>query len=349
MFSRIITTAKKYLYIPPESQEAPESNLNTATPDQSSMGASQEARKRKQIPVEDDDEEEDTINVYVPTPKRKSREISRDEQIPDSGNDDEPIEVSSKRRRIDKKGATKKENELVIRNTRPVVEIPVMSSSPVVKSRSPRSPPKKVHKPEIVEISDDEEVEEAEVEEVAEEKVEEKEEEEEELEEKTEEEAKLEVEQPIESPMDQPSDPEPGQENRLNNQNETTKMTREGTAKRKGDVLAELPIPRSRAIPDLLPMELLEDDEPAATTTIQNFQQMRPKKTKFADLVEPPPKDRRMGSTTFRVSKKSDSKLAPKASHRARSTKEAWLQGRAGKTVGANRKPFSKGFFVSKK
>lgn len=101
------------------------------------------------------------------------------------------------------------------------------------------------------------------------------------------------------------------------------------------------------AIPEFLPAEYLEDTEPSSLELHEPMVTERSisKKTKFRDLVEKQPKDKRVGSTTYRVSKKQSSNLAPKSAYQARSIKEAWLQGRASTNGGANRKPFSSGFF----
>lgn len=99
-------------------------------------------------------------------------------------------------------------------------------------------------------------------------------------------------------------------------------------------------------IPELLPEEYLQDEDPEAADVSDNeLPVKKAKKTKFADVVEKKPKDRRKGSTTYRVSEVISEKLAPKASFNARTTKESWLQGRPGKTSVTNRKSFSTGFF----
>jgi U3 small nucleolar RNA-associated protein 16 len=103
------------------------------------------------------------------------------------------------------------------------------------------------------------------------------------------------------------------------------------------------------ALPDLLPAEYLQDEESENGALIDSEPaEKKPKKMKFTDLVEKKPKDRRKGSTIYRVSEVRSTKLAPKASPTARSLKESWLQGRPGKVLGTNRKPFSGGFFKKK-
>lgn len=100
-------------------------------------------------------------------------------------------------------------------------------------------------------------------------------------------------------------------------------------------------------LPDLLPAEYLEDTipqelivHPAATS-----RETKAKKTKFQGTREKLPKDKRIGSTIYRVSKTQSTNLAPKSSFHARSTKEAWLQGRVGQSGNSCRQPMSKGFF----
>ncbi|CAL3970699.1 unnamed protein product [Diplocarpon coronariae] len=99
------------------------------------------------------------------------------------------------------------------------------------------------------------------------------------------------------------------------------------------------------ALPDFLPAEYLDDTEPqAAMTNTKTLERPRPKKTKFLDVASKQPKDRRIGTTTYRVAKPESTKLAPKSSFQARSIKESWLQGRSGKKVEATRRPFGKAF-----
>jgi hypothetical protein len=118
---------------------------------------------------------------------------------------------------------------------------------------------------------------------------------------------------------------------------------------------ASLPSPaKTLAQSDFLPEEFLEDDEEDEENgTLSNaFEAARPlvkaKKTIFEDFVRVP-KDRRIGSTTYKVTKAKNLNLTPTSSTWAKSTKEAWLHGRVGAKFGNNRKAISKGFFVSKK
>jgi len=111
---------------------------------------------------------------------------------------------------------------------------------------------------------------------------------------------------------------------------------------------ASIPLPRFIAnrntLPELLPAEYLEDTEPREIARMDEQLTKKSKKTKFHDPTAKEPKDRRIGATTYRVTKPQSTNLAPKASFQARSTKEKWLQGRLGKNEQSNRKPFSKGF-----
>ncbi|APA14503.1 predicted protein [Sclerotinia sclerotiorum 1980 UF-70] len=105
-------------------------------------------------------------------------------------------------------------------------------------------------------------------------------------------------------------------------------------------------------LPDLLPAEYLEDNDDD-TPESGNFHSSLPtrfvKTNKLRHLLEKRPKDKRVGSTTFRVAESRNTHLPPKASNQARSLKESWLQGRAGTKIKANRKPFNQGFIKPKK
>ncbi|KAF5876284.1 putative immediate-early protein [Botrytis fragariae] len=111
-------------------------------------------------------------------------------------------------------------------------------------------------------------------------------------------------------------------------------------------------IPGQGPLPDLLPAEFLEDDdvdspEPGRLHSSLPTRSVKP--DKLRRLLEKKPKDKRVGSTTFRVAENRNSLLPPKASNQARSLKESWLQGRAGTKIKPNRKPFSQGFIKTKK
>lgn len=113
--------------------------------------------------------------------------------------------------------------------------------------------------------------------------------------------------------------------------------------------ISSIPFDNRKSLPDLLPADLLEDDGPKSATELQEtLPRPHSKKTKFVDITKKPPKDRRIGSSTYRISKPIDSRLAPRSSYQAQSTKESWLQGRPGKSGTTNRRPFSSGFFTAR-
>lgn len=99
-------------------------------------------------------------------------------------------------------------------------------------------------------------------------------------------------------------------------------------------------------LPDLLPEEFL-DDTLVEEAEIESEEEAprRAKKTKFVYPEEKKPKDKKLGSTTYRVAQTNKEGLAPKASHGAQSTKAALLGGRKGQV----RKPVPTGFFTSNK
>ncbi|KAH7416835.1 hypothetical protein BKA64DRAFT_636236 [Cadophora sp. MPI-SDFR-AT-0126] len=100
-------------------------------------------------------------------------------------------------------------------------------------------------------------------------------------------------------------------------------------------------------LPSILPAEYLEDTEPQDLILASDeniLTKKKAKKTKFIDAALKEPKDRRVGKTTYRVMKAGSTKLAPKSSFQARSTKEAWMQGRSGGKVDPSRRAFGKAF-----
>jgi U3 small nucleolar RNA-associated protein 16 len=111
------------------------------------------------------------------------------------------------------------------------------------------------------------------------------------------------------------------------------------------DKFKRLSLSSKRALPDVLPAEYLEDTDPQDHLPFDQFPIKNSKKTKLHLTAEKEPKDRRVGSTTYRVTKASSTNLAPKSTSQARNTKESWLQGRSGKKGATNRTPFTKGFF----
>ncbi|ESZ89509.1 hypothetical protein SBOR_10107 [Sclerotinia borealis F-4128] len=104
-------------------------------------------------------------------------------------------------------------------------------------------------------------------------------------------------------------------------------------------------------LPDLLPAEYLEDDDDSIPEP-GNLHSSLPTRfvnsNKLRHLLEKRPKDKQVGSTTFRVAEGRNSHLPPKASNQARTLKESWLQGRAGTKIKPNRKPFNQAFIKPK-
>jgi hypothetical protein len=115
------------------------------------------------------------------------------------------------------------------------------------------------------------------------------------------------------------------------------------------NMITPMSISRSN-LPDLLPEEYLEDDDDPEPLPTQEMEvaRIKPKKIKFADLVEKKPKDRRKGSTTYRVSEVRSKHLAPKSSVHAKAMKESWMKGRISNGFGGGRKVASGGFFKKK-
>jgi U3 small nucleolar RNA-associated protein 16 len=127
------------------------------------------------------------------------------------------------------------------------------------------------------------------------------------------------------------------------NEDESHAIAGEGGIR--NDTLLGISLLSKHSLPDLLPAEYLEDTEPQNLMLSEEIPRKKAKKTKFQQTEEKEPKDRRIGTTTYRVTKASSANLAPKSSSQARNTKESWLQGRSGKSVSTNRKSFTKGFF----
>ncbi|KFY10156.1 hypothetical protein V492_05149 [Pseudogymnoascus sp. VKM F-4246] len=97
-------------------------------------------------------------------------------------------------------------------------------------------------------------------------------------------------------------------------------------------------------LPDLLPEEFLEDVSSEDEAPVQEEKARVPKKIKFA-YDEKKPKDKKLGSTTYRVAQVNKEGFAPKVSRNTVSAK-ASLQGRR---KGQVRKPVSSGFVVAKR
>jgi hypothetical protein len=96
-----------------------------------------------------------------------------------------------------------------------------------------------------------------------------------------------------------------------------------------------------------LPAEYLEDDPIEDHNSFSPPEQTmsnKSKKIKFIDPTPKKPKDRRKGSTIYRVAEAhGDGLLAPKAASNARSVKEAWLNGQRG--AGGAKRVVNGGFF----
>lgn len=114
----------------------------------------------------------------------------------------------------------------------------------------------------------------------------------------------------------------------------------------------KLSITANQSLPELLPLEYLEDEDENTCQKSKNvltktLPSAKPgKKIRFCEPAEKELKDRRVGNTTFRVIKPSNHSLAPKASYNAKMTKETWLQGRNGRKIEPKRQPFSKTFLI---
>jgi hypothetical protein len=104
-------------------------------------------------------------------------------------------------------------------------------------------------------------------------------------------------------------------------------------------------------IPEFLPSEYLEDDPVDENGPIEALERAishKSKKIKFVDPEPKKPKDRKKGSTIYRVAEpQGTGLLAPRAATTARSVKEAWLSGKRGAVAG-NRKVVNGGFFKNK-
>ncbi|KHJ30972.1 putative sporulation protein [Erysiphe necator] len=104
----------------------------------------------------------------------------------------------------------------------------------------------------------------------------------------------------------------------------------------------------NNSLPDLLPMEYLEDnDETLQATNIRSKSKPPTKLGKKILFNEKQVKDRRVGNTTYRVLKSNSQSLAPRASYDARRIKEMWLQGRNGRIQELNKHSFSKSSYRS--
>ncbi|CCU77929.1 unnamed protein product [Blumeria hordei] len=97
-------------------------------------------------------------------------------------------------------------------------------------------------------------------------------------------------------------------------------------------------------LPDLLPSEYLDDDDPPEPILSRPSKNMKSKKTIFKNLDIKQPKDIHVGNTTYRVIQKESKHLAPKVAPGARKTKENLLQRNGVRSQGSNRRYPSSGF-----
>lgn len=104
--------------------------------------------------------------------------------------------------------------------------------------------------------------------------------------------------------------------------------------------------PRSltERLPDLLPSEYLDDDDPPEPILSRPSKNIVSKKTTFKNLDIKQPKDIHVGNTTYRVIQKESKHLAPKVAPGARKTKENLLQKKGNRNQRSNRRYPSSGF-----
>jgi hypothetical protein len=97
--------------------------------------------------------------------------------------------------------------------------------------------------------------------------------------------------------------------------------------------------------PELLPES--EEDEPHITDAVSS--KSLAKQTNFTQLLEKKPKDRRNGSTTYRVADTSCIIFPPKADLTTRMTKETWMHNRPGKGSSKKRVSWNGDFMKGQK
>merc|ERR1712093_697568 len=338
MFSRIYQSARALLTDSTQnrslSPDTPKRPLQNSPEMVTSRSQSRAARR------DDEVNDDNTIHVYVSSgQKRKLRSSGAGDT--EAGEEKEIATPSAKKRKtlpVREKGSSP-----VVKNTIPVVEIPARKATPEIEAKAgtPAKP---------IEIEDD-------VEESSDDDVSEQEQEERDT-------AKAVKEQLTAS------------RKKRKERDEILKKQSEKAKKRKPDSTTNEPahassesdseddfpalldeptsltmpshILTSRStLPSFLPAEYLEDTEPQdsiPTSDEMTIIKKKAKKTKFLDAALKEPKDRRVGKTTYRVAKAGSTKLAPKSSFTARSTKEAWMQGRSGGKVDPSRRAFGKAF-----
>ncbi|KAF8857334.1 hypothetical protein BDZ45DRAFT_691053 [Acephala macrosclerotiorum] len=332
-------------------------------------------------PLEEELDDNNSINVYVSTPKSSMRRKRTEVEDSDLDDEEQVVTPSPKKRKVLPVRAKDGEEERT--STRPVVEIPVMGASP--KIDTPVSTNKKHRRFDSEEpteeffstapekstqddednqgVADEEEIEDSEddepeaigMQEAAE----------------TIKSREKDAAKAVKEQVNATKQKRKERDEALRKQSESVKKRKskskanevtvvesddqededsgaaiDGVNRQEEEIRQKTTIPNSRSLPDLLPLEYLEDGDPEELLAIEDAPTKAPKnKKKSRDLSEKPPKDRRIGGTTYRVAKAQNTNLAPKAAFNARSVKESWLQGRSGKKVDPNRKPMSKGFF----
>ncbi|CAG8958144.1 hypothetical protein HYFRA_00000492 [Hymenoscyphus fraxineus] len=340
MFSRILSSAKNLLAStsPPESQDQDQNQdfvFDEAVEKEDMVATRRSGKGGEESPI---------VKPVPVLRKRKSGGISRDEE-------DEVVEIeepdftsSAKRRRIAKATPKKKiEKDLEIRpkSTVCVVEIPAMSPVPAtdLSASEPEGEDVEREKEKEVIVIEDEEIEKEPkiIEEpVVAVKVS--------MEETTEVTTTEPIPETEQLPAQRPSDPETA--NKLPSPKKTSPVEESQT-------LDHLPpskpqqVQHKSSLPALLPDDYL-NDTPSNQVSFPKpaLPLVKPKKTKFLDIVDETPKDVRIGSTTYKVAQKTSMNLAPKSLNKARLTKESWMQGRTGTKLGNGRRPVGKGFFV---
>lgn len=373
MFSRIYSSARALIYTSEPNttkHQSPQIDEIMVTP-----------RPPRPEPLEEELDDNNSINVYVSTPKSSMRRKRTEVEDSDLDDEEQVVTPSPKKRKVLPVRAKDGEEERT--STRPVVEIPVMGASP--KIDTPVSTNKKHRRFDSEEpteeffstapekstqddednqgVADEEEIEDSEddepeaigMQEAAE----------------TIKSREKDAAKAVKEQVNATKQKRKERDEALRKQSESVKKRKskskanevtvvesddqededsgaaiDGVNRQEEEIRQKTTIPNSRSLPDLLPLEYLEDGDPEELLAIEDAPTKAPKnKKKSRDLSEKPPKDRRIGGTTYRVAKAQNTNLAPKAAFNARSVKESWLQGRSGKKVDPNRKPMSKGFF----
>ncbi|CZR61617.1 uncharacterized protein PAC_11514 [Phialocephala subalpina] len=371
MFSRIYKSARALIYT---------SEPNT-TKDQPPIDEIMVTPRTRREPLEEDLDDNNSISVYVPTPKSSKRRKRTEVEDSDMDDEEQVVTPSPKKRKVLPVQAKDGEEERPSSSTRPVVEIPAVIPSPEAEtpvstktkhrrfdSEEPAeeffstAPEKSTQDNwENQEVADEEEIDDSEddapeaigMQEAAE----------------TIRSREKDTAKAVKEQVNATKQKRKERDEALRKQSESAKKRKSKTKTKefieidsevdkedsdaahngmvtKENVIRPTKILNSRSLPDLLPLEFLKDDDPEEVLAIEEAPKKASKnKRKFRDLLEKVPKDRKIGGTTYRVSKAQSTNLAPKAALNARSVKESWLQGRSGKKVDPYRKPISKGFF----